>query len=81
MKFTDINIQFIKWYHKLFLWIIPKTIVIDCNKTYKHTMVFKRLFGKTFILSNKYQSLPDIPSKQWRINKMTLNWDNNKWTK
>ena len=64
MKFTDINVQFIKWYHKLFLWMIPKTIVIDCNK---HTMVFKRLFGKIFILSDKYQPLPDISNKHsWK---------------
>ena len=46
MKFTDINIQFIKWYHKLFLWIIPTQTMITDNLVIR----FKRFNRKYYFI-------------------------------
>jgi len=52
--FSD-KIHFIKWYHKLFLWILPKRTTTEYFGQAKNILVYKRCFGVTYILSNKYR--------------------------
>ena len=51
--FSEMDIKYIKWYHKLFLWILPKKTVSDYADHKKHVMIYKECFGKIYILSVK----------------------------
>lgn len=57
MKFTDIKVQYLKWYHKLFLWMIPKITVKELDKGYVHILVYKKWKGKIYILSDSHHEI------------------------
>lgn len=49
------NIKFlyyVKWYHKLFLWILPKVIVTEYINGMKYIAVYRKWFNVTYLLES-----------------------------
>ncbi len=40
----------IKWWYRLFLWILPTWTVTECGDGFECTTVYKKWFGKKFVL-------------------------------
>ncbi len=46
-----------KWWHRLFLWILPTWTVTEYGDGFKSIVVFKKWFGKKFVLDvSRYEN-------------------------